>query len=85
MGADDNHEEWNKKFAKTKAGKIFNLKYEIISLKNSLKPFDHKDHLSYALMVMAEGTKAEEDVIEIIKMINPKYFTEETMEDTSAN
>ena len=71
----EDFEVWKAKYDKTKAGRIFNLKQDLDSLWNhELMSVDKPSHLAALAWIMAENTKYEGDVKEVIEMLVPDFF-----------
>lgn len=75
----ESHEEWLKKFNKSKRGKMFNLLYDtkpVIEVEPSkFSDKSKKTYLSEALMIATKGTQLEEDAKGLINLLCPEYFT----------
>ena len=70
------HDKWLKKYEKTKSGKIMNILYDIRECEVNLKNYDKETHLCSVLSIATKGTKMEEDVVEIIKLVCPRFYEE---------
>ena len=69
------HDEWLKKFSKTKEGKMFDLRHEFDSLNSRfVQKADHLSYLANALWISAKGTKHESDAKHMIEEICPQFF-----------
>ena len=71
---DKAHEKWLKKYSKTKQGKLFELLHDIRECRSNLKSYNKITHLAYALSLVTEGTKLEEDAKSIIELVCPEYY-----------
>lgn len=71
-----NHDNWLKKFKRTKKGKIFELLHELRSAKSEYKLSKEgaATYLASTLAILSRGTEKEEDVREIIEIACPEYF-----------
>lgn len=76
------HDEWLRKYKKTKSGKIFDLRYEFESLNNpyalSGKKADINSYSASAMWIMAKGTRFEEDIKVFIEALSPDFFSDDS-------
>jgi len=72
-----NHDEWLSVFNKKKAGKIFNLVYDVKRLKSNNQNWNKLSFLCAAISVSSKGTSHEKDAIDLINEVFPEYFETE--------
>lgn len=76
MSEDSNHEDWLKKYANTKNGKLFDIICEIEQSKRNFVDVESISYLAAVASILAKNTKHEKDVKHIITMLYPEYFDE---------
>lgn len=72
------HSRWLKRFSKSRAGKLFDLKYEVKGIQadpnKKMSNSGAATYLAAALSIATKGTKMEEDAVELIRSLCPEYF-----------